>query len=92
MYLHVGNHRNIRIKTIIGIFDADTTTVSAVTKKYLSRAEERKEVSFASEEVPKSFVLYCEERKKYRICFSALSSASLYGRVKESDFNEIYRE
>ncbi len=91
MYLHIGNHRNLRIRDVIGIFDADTATVSAITKKYLSRAEERREVSFASAEVPKSFVLY-RVGKKYRICFSALSSASLYGRVRESDFNEIYRE
>ena len=35
MYLHVGNNQNIRIRDIIGIFDADTATVSSVTKKYI---------------------------------------------------------
>lgn len=81
IYLHVGNNQNIRIKDIIGIFDADTATVSAVTKKYLSEADLAKCVSFASEEIPKSFVLYRDRtQKKYRICFSQLSSASLCGR------------
>ena len=63
MYLHVGNHQNIRLKDIVGIFDADTATVSSVTKKYLSEADAQKCVSFASEEIPKSFVLY-KDRKK----------------------------
>ena len=48
IYLHVGNNQNIRIKDIVGIFDADTATVSAVTKKYLSDADGKSCVSFAS--------------------------------------------
>lgn len=84
MYLHVGNNQNIRIKDIVGIFDADTATVSAVTKKYLSGADGSGSVRFASEEIPKSFVLYKDRRKnKYRICFSQLSTASLCGRVEQ---------
>lgn len=82
MYLHVGNHQNIRIKDIIGIFDADTATVSSVTKKYLSDADHKKIVKFASEEIPKSFVLYKDHKKQcYCVCFSQLSSASLLGRI-----------
>lgn len=84
MYLHVGNNQNIRIKDIIGIFDADTATVSAVTKKYLSDADHKKSVKFASEEIPKSFVLYKDHKKKsYGICFSQLSTSSLCGRVEQ---------
>ncbi len=81
MYLHVGNHQNIRIKDIVGIFDADTATVSAVTKKYLSRADGQKSVRFASKEIPKSFVLYKDQDGTYTVCFSQLSTASLLGRV-----------
>ena len=65
MYLHIGNHINIRERDIIGIFDADTATVSSITKKYLSEADAKKCVGFASEEIPKSFVLY-KDRKKDR--------------------------
>ena len=84
MYLHVGNNQHVRIKDIIGIFDADTATVSSVTKKYLSDADHKKIVKFASEEIPKSFVLYRDRRKqKYRICFSQLSTASLCGRIEQ---------
>ncbi|MBQ9806037.1 MAG: DUF370 domain-containing protein [Clostridia bacterium] len=82
MYLHVGNNQNIRIRDIVGIFDADTATVSAVTKKYIKAASQSARVSFASEEIPKSFVLYRDRRKNcYCICFSQLSTASLAGRM-----------
>ncbi|MBQ7335314.1 MAG: DUF370 domain-containing protein [Clostridia bacterium] len=85
MYLHVGNNQNIRIKDIIGIFDADTATVSSVTKRYLAEADTEKMVRFASEEIPKSFVLYKEKDGIFKICFSQLSSASLFGRVSQPE-------
>ncbi len=81
MYLHVGNNKNIRTKSIIGVFDADTATVSAITKKYLSEADSKKAVEFASEEIPKSFVIYRGGDGSYKVCFSQLSSTSLIGRV-----------
>ncbi len=84
MYLHIGNNRNIRTTDVIGIFDADSATVSAVTKKFLSAAEAAKSIRFASMELPKSFVLYRDRRtRKVRICFSQLSTASLAGRVEK---------
>ncbi len=81
MYLHVGNNQNIRIRNVIGIFDADSATVSSVTKRYLSAAEAAKTVHFASVELPKSFVLYRDAKGEFRICFSQLSTASLVGRI-----------
>ncbi len=79
MFLHVGNNKNIREKQIIGIFDADTATVSTVTRKFLSRAGKRGEVEASTQEIPKSFVLY-RKKEGYGICFSQLSSAALLGR------------
>ena len=81
MYLHVGNNENIRVRDVIGIFDADTATVSSVTKAYLSAAQQKNAVRFASMELPKSFVLY-RKGKGFRVCFSQLSSASLAGRLE----------
>ena len=80
MFLHIGNSRNIRQKNIIGIFDADTATVSGVTRRFLKEAQKRGEVMAAGEEVPKSFVLYKKE-KGYGVCFSQLSSVVLLGRL-----------
>ena len=81
MYLHVGNNKNIRTGSILGVFDADTATVSSVTKKYLSEADAKGAVIFASEEIPKSFILYRERDGKIKVCFSQLSTSSLIGRV-----------
>ena len=85
MYLHIGNQKNIRQKDIIGIFDMDRTTISKITRKYLSEAEKNHLVSAANqEEIPKSFVLYKDTKtKQFRICFSQLSTASLCGRIEQ---------
>ncbi len=85
MYLHVGNNQTIRTRDIIGIFDTDNATVSSVTKKYLSAADAAHAVRFASEEIPKSFVLYRDREGKLRICFSQLSSTSLLGRTEQTE-------
>ena len=83
MYLHVGNDLNIRESDIVGIFDADTATVSSITKKYLSAQNAKGCVQFASEELPKSFILFRNRKKKrYEICFSQLSTSALLGRVE----------
>ena len=52
MYLHIGSNRNIREKQILGIFDADSATISSVTRKYLSDAEKKNAVEAANEELP----------------------------------------
>ena len=81
MFLHVGNNKNIRIKNVIGIFDMDNTTVSAVTRKYLTGKQKNGLVESAMEEIPKSFVLYVDNGE-YKICFSQLSTSSLMGRME----------
>ncbi len=83
MYLHVGNNRNIREKQILGIFDADSATISSVTRKYLAQAEKEGAVEAANEELPKSFVVYFDAKGKKRICFSQLSSSALGGRMEK---------
>ena len=87
MFLHVGNNKNIRQRDIIGIFDADTATVSGITRKYLSGAERRGEVEAANEEIPKSFIL-CKKKKGFGICFSQISTAALLGRSEQGGYSE----
>ncbi len=82
MYLHIGNQKNIRERDIIGIFDADRTTTSWITRKYLSEAQRRDLVMAASDEIPKSFVLYRDRTTgHYKVYFSQLSTAALCGRM-----------
>ena len=80
MFLHVGNNKTIRIKDVIGIFDMDNATVSAVTRKFLNGRQKENLVESISYDIPKSFILY-NENGEYKICFSPLSSASLRGRM-----------
>ena len=81
MYLHVGNNKTIRLRDIVGIFDADSATVSAVTKKYLSRAEAGRRVQFASMELPKSFVLCMDDQHNETVYISQISSSTLRKRT-----------
>ena len=62
MYLHIGSKKNIRQKDIIGIFDADGTTTSSITRKYLSAAQKKQLVLAACDELPKSFILYKDSK------------------------------
>ena len=80
MFLHVGNNKNIRLSTVVGIFDMDNATLSAITRKYLSAKQRENLVESAIEEIPKSFILY-RDRDEYKICFSQLSTSALKGRM-----------
>ena len=82
MFLHVGNNKNIRIRDVIGIFDMDNATLSAVTRKFLSTRQKQLMVEIAAVELPKSFILF-EENGLYKICFSPISSAALKGRIHD---------
>ena len=81
IYLNVGAGKSIREKNIIGIFDMDTSTVSPITRKYLSEADKAHLTETPSYEIPKSFILYQAENGEIKACFSQFSSASLLGRV-----------
>ncbi|MBR2908428.1 MAG: DUF370 domain-containing protein [Clostridia bacterium] len=81
MFLFLGNKRSVKKRDVLGIFDADTATVSEITKKFLSSADRKKMVESAGDELPKSFVLYTENGL-YKICFSQFSPSALVGRMK----------
>ncbi len=78
MFLHAGNHKNILLKNIVGIFDMDTATVSADTKKFLQRADREGDTETLVSEVPKSFLLTHDGR----VYFSQISTSSLMGRIE----------
>ena len=82
MFLHVGNNKNILIERVVGIFDMDNATLSAISRKFLSQAEKAGfSQNAALDELPKSFILYLDSDNQYKICYSQLSSASLKGRM-----------
>ena len=66
MYLHLGLDYMVPQKSIIGIFDLDTTTVTQTTRTFLEKAEQNGQVENVSENLPKSFILCMEKGKKNR--------------------------
>ena len=82
MYLHIGNNRIIRTKSIVGIFEMDNATVSMITRLFLNNMQKDYLVEAASYEIPKSFILY-EEHGECKVCFSPLSVSALKGRIED---------
>lgn len=81
MYLHLGQETVVMQDDIIGIFDLDNTTVSKVTRDYLSKAEKRKQVVNVSFELPKTFVLTNNKTDGNKIYISQISSSTLLKRA-----------
>ena len=83
MYLHLGKGTVVPKRNIIGIFDLDITSQSLLTRKFLSRADRAGEVLNAAEDIPKSFVICCENGKN-TVILSQMAAATLLRR-SESD-------
>lgn len=82
MYLHTGNGRTIRTRDVIGIFDLDNASMSAVTRRMLTEMQREGRVESAADELPKAFILY-RAGDTIRLCLSPLSSSALRGRCEE---------
>lgn len=81
MYIHLGQETVIRSEDVIGIFDLENTTVSKNTRVFLAKAEKKGEVVNVSYELPKSFTV-CNDRKKRKnsVYISQISSSTLFKR------------
>jgi len=56
MFIQITKNKTMRLKDVIGVFDLDTSTVSGVTKSFLSGAEKNKK-TVGITALPKSFIL-----------------------------------
>ena len=83
MYVHAGNSRIIRTKSIIGIFDMDTATMAPATREFLKRAEKDGRLVNIREELPKSFIVTEDPGKNVYV--SQLSVGALIGRSREGE-------
>ncbi|MBE6679883.1 MAG: DUF370 domain-containing protein [Ruminococcaceae bacterium] len=86
MYLHAGNNKIIRTKSIIGIFDMDNATLGADTRNFLKKVQSDGLLEVSKEDIPKSFILYEKNKniKQTAVCISQLSSVSIASRAKKS--------
>ena len=87
MYLHIGNKKSVKQKSIIGIFDLDTATVSGITKRFINSNQQRGKVEYADSDLPRSFVL-ADGDGGAKIRLSRISTVGLKQRA-EGNFAEI---
>ena len=80
MFLHLGGDVVIPIKDIIAILDMESTTVSKITKEFLTTAEEEGFIENISHDIPKTFII-TESNKKSKIFLSPISSVTLFKRA-----------
>ena len=82
MYLHLGKGCVARTDEIVGIFDLDVTSQSHLTRRYLAMAEKAGEVTSASDDLPKSFIV-CAGPGKRSLILSPMNTATLLKRAEE---------
>ena len=83
MYLHIGKGNVIDISEIIGIFDLDITSQSHLTRKYLALAEKNGIViNAAADEIPKSFIVCCNEKGGKKVYLSQMACSTLMKRFE----------
>lgn len=79
MYLHIGNGKVIRKKDVIGIFDMDRTTMSRITKKFLSDKDKAGKVVSVCSDIPRSFIVTSDGN----VYISQISSQSIGSRAEQ---------
>lgn len=83
MYLHLGQDTVIRKEEILGIFDIDTSTVSKITRDYLTRKEKDGNCITVSYELPGSFVVCTDKNGGETVYISQLSALTLLKRTED---------
>ena len=82
MFLHIGNKKSVKKRDIIGIFDLDTSTVSKITRKYISNMQKSGKVTYLDSDVPRAFIL-TGDKNESEIKLSRISSVGLKIRMSE---------
>lgn len=82
-YLHLGGDVAVRTRDIVGIFDMETTTESAVSRRFLADAEKGGRVYTVSYELPKAYVIVCEEDGTETVYITQVSAATLRRRMQQ---------
>ena len=79
MYLHLGRDYVVNTRDVIGVFDLETTTLSARGRAFLDYNQKNGAVVALSDELPRSFIL--TSGAVDTVYLSALSSAALARRA-----------
>ncbi len=83
MFLHLGENTVISTENLVGIFDMDNTTVSKITRDYLTKMQKENKVVNVSYELPKSFILCRDKKTKEEVLYiSPISTQTLLKRIQ----------
>ncbi len=88
MYLHLGGDVSVNIKNIVAIMDLETTSVSKITKEFLSFVQKNNSVINVNDDLPKSYVITFDE-KETKVYVSPISSQTLLKRA--NNIREYYQ-
>ena len=83
MYIHIGNDAVVNTEDIIGMFDVENTTVSRLGKNFLGEAQRNGNVVYATEDLPKSYII-TKHHNKITVYISSMSTQVLSKRAKTS--------
>ena len=81
MYLHLGNDIVIKKKDIVGIYDIDNTTISKRTREFLETYEKSGRLTYTTNELPKSFIVYANGKNTH-VYVSQISTSTLLKRCE----------
>lgn len=81
MYLTLGKETVIQDNSIIGIFDLDNCSQSAITRDFLKKAETDGRIINTAEDIPNSFLL-CTDRDRYPVYLAQTPSRNIEKRLK----------
>jgi len=87
MYLHLGQDVAVLQKEILGIFDLDNTSSSAITRAYLETAQKDRRLISVGDELPRSFIV-CENQRGRTVYLSQLSTGTLLKRSETRHFEK----
>ena len=80
MFLHLGGDKVVSLKNVIAIMDLETTTISKISKEFLTIAEDEGFIEAISDDLPKTFII-TEIDKKSKIYLSPISTTTLFKRA-----------
>lgn len=93
MFLRINKYKTIKTKDLIGIFDADSATMGTDSRKFLTKSEKEHRLISCGGDIPKSFVLYSEEKsgsaardeKECRVALMKFSSSSVKNKIEAEE-------
>ena len=78
MFLQLGGSVTVRSDDVVGIFDIEACSVSRVTAEFLNSCQKKGIVEYASQDMPKSFIVASD-----KIYISNVSHSTVVKRARE---------